>query len=125
MSDSSEASQKAPQDARTLAGWIVAAWYDDCFSRLWPLHVDGEDYEIADEDQYKALGEADEDGHVLSDAPLILVRKSDGVFFEVELDAHAWETSVAAREAQRAVLTKMRERAERQKQARETTTKES
>lgn len=101
-----------PHDPHVLAGWIVQAWYEDFFNRLWPLHIDGETYEIADDEQYKALGEVDKDGMVPSDAPLILVRQSDGKFFEIELDATARETTVEEREAQRARLRKMRERAE-------------
>lgn len=105
---------EAPQDPHVLAGWLSQAWYEDLCGRLWPLHVEGETYEFADDEQYAALGEADEDGYPPPDAPLIMVRKSDGRFFEVELDATVWETTVEEREARRELHRKMTERHRRQ-----------
>jgi hypothetical protein len=102
----------APQAQRpgVLAGWLCQAWEEDIASRLWPLRVDGEIYEVCDDGQYEALGEADKDGYPLADAPLILVRKSDGRFFEIGFDAHVEETSPEARGAHREHLTRMRDR---------------
>jgi hypothetical protein len=99
------------RDTDKIAGWLSQAWFEDLCNRLRPLHILGEDYEVADDEQYKALGEADKDGLPAADAPLILFRKSDGRFFEVELDATVWETTVEERQAQRARLIKMRDRA--------------
>lgn len=98
-------------DPCVIAGWLSQAWHEDLCDRLWPLRIDGEDYEVADDEQYAALGEADKDGLPAADAPLILFRKRDEKFFEVELDATVWETTVEERQAQRARLAKMRERA--------------
>lgn len=88
-----------------LSGNISALLYDHFFGCLHGWTFDGEHYEIADDQQYAALGE-DIDG----DLPLILVRSSDGKFFEVELDATAWETTAKERKAANERARKMRER---------------
>ena len=84
-------------DTDQLASEITAAWYEDFFNDCsGTRRLGGEEYRVADVDEYKALGE-DPDAQ---DIPLILVRVRDGVFFEVELDATVWVTS--AEERQRA-----------------------
>lgn len=98
-----------PRNTDSLVSWLVTAWYEDMFDRSGPIHVGPETYRLATESQYAALGEA----AYTHDAPLILVRETDGLMFEVELDATAWNTTAAERQEKRDLHRKMRERAER------------
>jgi hypothetical protein len=92
-------------ETMALAGDIAGLLYDHFFSssrRWWTFS--GDRYEIADDDQYAALGE----DPTKLDLPLILVRESDGKFFQVDLDVSAQETTAAARLEQLEQLRKLR-----------------
>lgn len=94
-------------NAMRVAAQIVGAWYTHCLEHEhWSFH-DGA-YRPASEEEYRALGE----DLYAEDAPLILTRESDGTFFEVELDATAWQTSPEERQAHRDRLAAQRARIE-------------
>lgn len=98
-----------PRNTDKLVSWLITAWYEDMFNRNDPVRIGSETYRLGDENEYAALGEA----AYAPDAPLILVRESDGLFFEVDFDASAWNTTAAERQAQREHHERMRQRAER------------
>lgn len=93
------------EESMELAGQITGALYDFFFSHLGRFRFGAEEYDIADEQQYASLGE----NALRADAPLILVRRSDGKFFEVELDASAGETTAEERQADRERMQQIRE----------------
>lgn len=74
----------------------------------------GEVYHLADDVDYAALGEDPE----AADFPLILARKSDGAFFEVDIWATARRTTPEQRDADRRNLMAIRERAAQVQEAR-------
>lgn len=71
------------------------------------FRIESEVYEVADAIHLALLG----DDIAAPDAPLILVRMSDGKFVEVELWAITNPTSPELRDAQRRSLIRARERA--------------
>ncbi len=97
-------------ETMNLSGRISQAMYDHFFGSLRGWTFDGEHYDVADDQQYEHLGE-DIDA---SDLPLILVRKSDGKFFEVDIDASVWETTAEERREKNEQAARMRERVLRQ-----------
>lgn len=90
-----------------LAGWLVQAWAEDIFEGR--QLGDDRGWRIADEDEYKQLGE---DPYAI-DAPIIMAHK-DGTFAEIDLDVTVTVTTAEERTARLALLKRMRERHERQ-----------
>jgi hypothetical protein len=90
-------------DTMRIAASITSDWNDHMFSRPGPWQIGGERYDLADDEQYDALGE----DVTRTDLPLILVRQGDGQFFEIDLDVMVSPTSAQQRAAHREVLREM------------------
>lgn len=94
-------------ETQRLDGQITGALYEHFFDAMHGWTFGGERYEIADDVQYAALGEDPR----ADDLPLILVRQSDGAYFEVDLWASVSRTTPEQRDEHRRQLMAMRERA--------------
>jgi hypothetical protein len=93
-----------------ITSWFVTVWYEHWLNALdGSLDIDGEAFQVLDEDGLRELGEDPESATV----PLIIRRDSDGQCFEVEFDAVAWETDRGQRDADRAMHEHMRQIRER------------
>ena len=88
-----------------LSGRISAALMEYMFNHNGPHRIAGEEYGLATDEQYKSLHE----DVTATDLPLVLVRRSDGQMFEVEVDAHVSETSPELRQEQMEHYRQMRE----------------
>jgi hypothetical protein len=74
-------------------GWGLA----EHFCNAYRHRINGQEYDMPEDDQWEALGE--DPG--ATDCPIILVRKSDGKFFEVDIEVTVKETSPEQREKDR------------------------
>lgn len=99
------------EDTMTLASLITAGLTEGLFNHNGPHRIAGEEYDVASDEQYKALYE----NPMAPDLPLILVRRSDGAFFEIEVDVTATQTSPEQRAAHLEYLRKMRDRERRRR----------
>jgi hypothetical protein len=93
---SPEGAAEAAPDRSTaeIEGWLAEDIIVGMFEHFGSWHFGRDEYELASEDQYRALGEEP----CSDDTPLILCRKRDGAFFEVEIDVTARETSAQSRQ---------------------------
>jgi hypothetical protein len=94
-----------------LAAQITAGLTEEMFNHNGPHRIEGHEYAIATDEQYEALGE----DVTATDLPLILCRRSDGKFFEVELDAMVYETTPVQRKSRAEQLRQYREQTEARK----------
>jgi hypothetical protein len=94
-----------------LSAEIAGGLGDYMFNHNGPHRLGGEQYDIATDEQYEMLGE----DVTATDLPLVLVRRSDGKMFEVELDAHIYETTPEQRKARAGQLRQLRESAQARK----------
>jgi hypothetical protein len=81
-------------DTMSIAATLAGGWYDrmrDDFDAEWL--IDGKTYRLADDEQYKELGEDPR----AADLPVILFCETDGKFFKVDFEAYVHETSAESR----------------------------
>lgn len=70
------------RETRGLAGWLCQWICEEIWGHCCPLHLDGQDFRPASDEEFADLGYPEDENTVL-----LLRRESDGAFFEVELDA--------------------------------------
>jgi hypothetical protein len=85
------------REVNRIGGWLADAATRHLFESSGTWLISGDEYSLATEEQMRALGEDPDDPA----QQLILCRKRDGAFFEIDVDVCVSETSVQGRKEQR------------------------